>query len=90
MTTTGSILFLIEDFSLVKLIDDVIHDDAWISGPLPLLGFDEDIFPFILLPGFFCLSILNVKTGEHKPLINMQFLAFLGITCAFVKKEDYG
>ena len=63
VTTLSNVLFLVHDFSVVKMIDDRSYDDSWKSHPLLLLNFDEDTFPFILLSGTLSLSIINIKTG---------------------------
>ena len=91
-TTMSHVLFLIQDFDLVKMINNEGYFDQFKSGPVPLLDFDEENFPFLLICGFTCVSIMNVKTGEHRPLINGSgiLVGYLGLTCLFVKREEYG
>ena len=73
------------------MIDDQSYSDSWKCQPVPLPDFDEEDYPFILLSGAECLSIINVKEGVHRPLINQTMNVRLwGLTSTFVKKEEYG
>jgi len=89
-TVPSTDLFLIQDFNLVKMISNHSYIDTAKLAAVPLLDFDEDKFPFLLLCGCHCLSIMNVKTGDHKPLIDDVFVALNKITPCFVKREEYG
>ena len=53
-------------------------------------NFDEESFPFILLSGANCASIVNVKDGFHQPLINQGTLGEIGAQTLFAKEEEYG
>ena len=57
---------------------------------MALFDFDEEKFPFLLIAGYSCISIINVKTGEHKPLIISSLTGIFGLTPVFVKEEEYG
>ena len=74
------------------MINNEGYFDQFKSEPVPLLDFDEESFPFLLICGLTCLSIMNVKTGEHRPLINGSgiMIGYMGLTCLFVKREEYG
>ena len=79
-----------QDFCLVKLINDQSYIDSVKFAPQPLPDFDEDNFPFLLFGGAHTLAIMNVKTGEHKPLMMTRSVAVCGMSCYFVKRENYG
>ena len=51
VTTTSNVLFLIEGFCLVKLINDESYVDPFKFAPEPLPDYDEEKFPFILIGG---------------------------------------
>ena len=70
VTTMSNVLFIVHEFSYVKFINNQSYDDSFKGEPIPLLDFDEETFPFIIIGGVSCISIINIKTGEHKPLIN--------------------
>ena len=89
-TTLGNCLFIIVDFSVAKFIDGKNYEDIWKINPHPLPNFDEEQFPFILLSGAHCASIVNVRDGFHQPLINQSVMNDTNLTGLFAKEEEYG
>ena len=53
-------------------------------------NFDEESFPFILLAGARCASIVNVKTGFHQPIINQSTMGDTMTSSLIAKEEEYG
>ena len=53
-------------------------------------GFDEKEFPFLALCGMKNISILNVNTHSHQPLINQQFKWVEGLQSMALIKEQHG
>ena len=91
LTATTNILLIVHDFSLVKFINNQSYIDQFKSPPVPLLDFDIENFPFMLFGGISGISIINVKTGEHRPLLNDSVIfEYQGMKCLFVKREEYG
>ena len=90
VTTMSNVLFLVQDFCLVKLINDESYNEICRGDFTPLPNYDEENFPFILIGGCFFTCIMNVKTGEHKPLLNSRTIAVNGMSCTFAKREEYG
>ena len=70
-STERNCLFIIVDFIVVKFIDgNHLINDKYKFHPTPLAKFDEEYFPFILLTGKNCVSIVNVRDGILQPLID--------------------
>ena len=51
VTTMSNVLFIVHEFSYVKFINNQSYDDSFKGGPIPLLDFDEETFPFIIIGG---------------------------------------
>ena len=66
-------MFIIHDFCVAKFIDGRHYDDLTKLEPRLIPNFDEVKFPFILLIGHKCASIVNVRDGFHQPIIE-QFI----------------
>ena len=71
-------MFIIHDFNVNKFIDDHNYDSIFKTQPSLLPNFDEERFPFILLAGYDCISIVNVKNGFHQPLVNQNAMDAIG------------
>ena len=53
-------------------------------------GFDEEEFPFLALCGENNISILNVNTHIHKPLVSQKFTWGSGLQSMAIKTEQKG
>jgi len=75
----------------VKLITESNPANTFKTFAFPVPDFDEELNPFIVVLGWASLSILNVKTREHQPLIKQKMqTAHPGLQGAFIKKEKSG
>ena len=60
----NSCILIIENWEITKQIDDRDEKNTTKLSIAPVLGFDEETFPFIVLTGQSSFNILNVK-DEH-------------------------
>ena len=62
-------MYLVDNFSTVKLITDPNTSNIYKTDAFVMPKFDETAFPFIVVCGVQHISILNITTLEHKPLV---------------------
>ena len=62
-------MYVVQDFSTVMLINDPNTSNIFKTDCFVLPQFDETAFPFIVVCGEQHISILNIATLEHKPLV---------------------
>ena len=63
-------MFVVLDWETVKFIPDPNSANTFKTLAFPVPDFDEEANPFIVVLGMASLNILNIKTCQHKPLIN--------------------
>ena len=63
-------MYLVLNWDTVKFIVEPNPVNTFKSYAFPVPDFDEETNPFIVVLGEASLNILNVKTYQHKPLIN--------------------
>ena len=81
--------YIIIDWEIVHLIQSPESPNLDYFA-LPMPGFDEKEFPFLALCGMKSISILNVNTHSHKPLISQQFEWYEGLQSMAVIREQEG
>ena len=71
LLVTGSphCMYVVQDFSTVMLINDPNTSNVMKTDAFALPQFDETEFPFVVVCGQQHISILNIATLEHKPLV---------------------
>ena len=82
VTGFPSHMYLVEDWCVVKCIADPKATNIK-TYALPMPGFDEKSFPFIVVCGECHISILDITTLEHKPLTNGMTPSGIGVRFAF-------
>ena len=84
-------MYLIHQWETVIFILEPISTNTMKTFAFPVPDFNEKSNPFIVVLGEASLNILNVKTCQHKPLINQQMqVGKAGLQGAFIKKEKLG
>ena len=84
-------MYLVLNWETVILITDPNDENTMKFFSFPIPEFDEETNPFIAVCGEASLSLLNVKTRQHKPLINQKLgTGFPSLSVAFMKTEKYG
>ena len=63
-------MYVVLDWDVVKLITEPNSANTFKTYAFPVPDFDEETNPFIAVLGKASLNIVNVKTCQHKPLIN--------------------
>ena len=61
---------LVINWETVKVIADPNSANTFKTFAFPVQDFDEETNPFIVVLGNASMNILNVKTCQHKPLID--------------------
>ena len=69
VTSSQTRMYLVIDWKTVITIEDPNKANTFKTYMFPLPKFNADTFPFIAVCGNENLSILNIKTRIHKPLI---------------------
>ena len=70
VTGHPSQMYVIIDWSTVKFISEPNSANIYKNYAFFMPEFDETLFPFIAICGKQHISILNINTLEHKPLIS--------------------
>ena len=84
-------MFLVHHWQTVIYIPDPISTNTFKTFAFPVTDFNEKSNPFIVVLGEASLNILNVKTYQHKPLINQKMqVGKAGLQGAFIKEEKLG
>jgi hypothetical protein len=84
-------MYLIHHWETVIFIPEPISTNTMKTFAFPVPYFNEESNPFIAVLGWASLNILNVKTYQHKPLINQKMMTgHAGLQAAFIKKEKLG
>ena len=84
-------MYLVLDWNTVILIEETNPSNSFKYYNFTVPDFNEESNPFIVVLGMASLNILNVKTCQHKPLINQKMVVgFAGLQGAFIKKEKNG
>ena len=65
-------MHLIHNWETVIFIPEPISTNTLKTFAFPVPDFNEESNPFIVVLGKASLNILNVKTCQHKPLINQK------------------
>ena len=65
-------MYLVHDWTKVIFISDPNPANSFKCFAFPIPFFDQETYPFIIVCGQASLSLLNIKTREHKPLINQK------------------
>ena len=63
---------LVLNWETVKFIAEPNPVNTYKTYAFPVPDFDEETNPFIVVLGLASLNILNVRTCQHKPLINQK------------------
>ena len=84
-------MYLVHNWETVIFIPEPISTNTFKTFAFPVPDFNEESNPFIVVLGKASLNILNVKTCQHKPLINQKMqVGIAGVQGAFIKKEKLG
>ena len=83
-------MFLVEDWESVRVIFDPNLANTFKTQTMLLPGFDEQTFPFIAVTGQENLSVFNVKTCTHQPLLNHKFRSYPGNQSLFFAVDGSG
>ena len=83
-------MYLVEDWQSVRVIFDPNLANTFKTQAMLLPGFDEQTFPFIAVTGLESLSVFNVKTCTHQPLLNHKFSAMSGNQSLFFAVDGSG
>ena len=74
VTSEFTYMFLFFDWKTVIKIEDPNEANVFKTHMFPLPNFNVDNFPYIAVIGELNLSILNIKTRIHKPLIKQKMM----------------
>ena len=83
VTGSPSQMYLVIDWIVTKCIHDPNTANTQKSYAFLLPKFSEAYFPFIAVCGKYHISILNINTLEHKPLMNGMYPVRPGNRFAF-------
>ena len=67
-------MYLVLNWEAVKFIAEPNPVNTFKTYAFPVPDFDEETNPFIVVLGLASLNILNVRTCQHKPLINQKMM----------------
>ena len=63
-------MYLIDNWTVAKIIEDPNPANTYKNYAFLMPGFNAVYFPFIVVCGKRNISVLNIITLEHKPLIS--------------------
>ena len=90
ITGYPSHMFIVINWQTVRIVTDPNQSNTSKTYSFLLPGFNEKTFPFVAVCGKMHLSILNLNSLCHKPLINSRFSSKEGLQGAFAKAESFG